>query len=187
MPMPNLKHMRRQLRRILIAIPFLFLAKTSQARWIAAELGFGKFFSDSFETSYLLGGGVLVRPWVDWLELSMTYDRVLVKVADSHPLYPVLDDKWIGLGKFGVTFPISLEAWSLPSILYGMIGYVVAHVDSSITHGIALGGGMEFIVWRDIIGLRFELRDLIYQIPHGNSRTPEQGDLQFLLRLVAGL
>ena len=173
------------LRICLTAVFFLFsFTHITDARMISVQGGVASWYADDLKTSFSYGGGLLFKPGVEWFEFSFMFTRNSVSAHGSDPLFALLDGDNLNNYTFAATFPLELKVNKIKSYMYPLIGYVLSQNDSNVTHGLALGGGMEFVVWRDILGLRFEIQEQFYKIPSSAGDTRIQSDLFGHIRLV---
>jgi len=169
---------------IVSLIILISFTQAAEARMISVQGGIGNWYGDDLKTSFSYGGGLLFRPGVQWFEFSFMFTRNSASVQASDPLFAVLDGDNLNSYTFAATFPLNIELKKLHAYMYPLIGYVLTQNDSKTTHGFALGGGMEFILWREIVGLRFEIQEQFYKIPSSAGNTDTQSDLFGSLRLV---
>jgi hypothetical protein len=161
--------------------PTLSRGASSDHRVIAASIAVGEWYSDSFRSSFIWGGGLWVFP-LDWMGISVSYESASVKVPNESPLFNTLNSKKLGVLTTGLMFPLELKIHSLTCYLYPVLGYVYSHADGNGSHGLALGGGLEFQFIKPFFSVAAEMRDHIYQIPYNGGRTDAQSDVYFLVR-----
>jgi hypothetical protein len=173
--------------RIALALSFfiLFGSHSLFARHLAVTAGVGNWYSDDLQTSYQYGGGILIRPGLEWLEFSLSYDRAPISVKAGERLAPNLKDQSLSFWRSGVTFPSKIEAMGLGAYFFPLLAYVITQNDTKISHGFGIGGGLEFLLLNEILGARFEALEQFYPLPMPNQNSRFQEDFFFKLHLTA--
>jgi hypothetical protein len=169
--------------RSIAAAIFLFLAASPTfARVVSVTAGIGSWYSDDLRSSYQYGAGILVRP-IEWFEFSASYDRAPASVKSGMRWETELRNKTLQFWRLGVTFPSEIQAMGLTAYLFPLLAYVITDHADKIDHGFGIGGGLEFLIWKKLLGARFEALEQFYRIPTATQKTSLQDDFFFALRL----
>lgn len=171
------------MKNFLIVFGFFLASQTASARMISVTGGLGDWYSDDLKSSYQYGGGILLKPGIEWLELSFSYDRAPVSIKNGGRWGTELLNKTLNFWRLGPTFPSEIHAMGLKAYLFPSINYVLTNNDDKYSHGVALGGGLEFLLLREVLGLRFEALEQMYPIPYEGGHTGIQQDFFFDLRV----